>query len=50
VRGYLHEERAKLEEFAQTEEGKCIKISHPREVFKALIAALKQPEHARWLD
>lgn len=50
VRGYLDEERAKLEEFALTEEGKRIKISHPRETFRALIAALKQPEHAAWLD
>jgi len=50
ARGYLDEERAKLEEFAQTQEGQCVKISHPREAFKALIAALKQPEHAHWLD
>ena len=50
VRGYLDEERAKLEEFAQTEGGRCVKISHPREAFKALIAALKQPKNAYWLD
>lgn len=50
VRGYLDEERAKLEEFAQTNEGKRIRISHPREAFQALIEALKQPEHAGWLD
>ncbi len=50
VRGYLDEERAKLEEFAQTEEGQRIKVSHPREAFRALIAALKKPENAAWLD
>jgi CRISPR-associated protein Cst2 len=50
VRGYLDDERAKLEAFAQTEEGKRIRISHPREAFRALIGALKQPEHAAWLD
>jgi CRISPR-associated protein Cst2 len=50
VRGYLDDERAKLEVFAQTEEGKRIRISHPREAFRALIEALKQPEHAAWLD
>lgn len=50
VRGYLDEERAKLEEFAQTDEGKRIRVSHPREAFQALIEALKQPEHATWLD
>ncbi len=50
VQGYLDEERAKLEGFAQTEEGKRIKIGHPREAFRPLIEALKQPEHATWLD
>ncbi len=50
VRGYLDEERAKLEEFAQTDEGQRIKMSHPREAFRALIEALKQPEHATWLE
>lgn len=50
VRGYLDEERVKLEEFAQTEEGKRIRISHPREAFQALIEALKQPEHTTWLE
>jgi CRISPR-associated protein Cst2 len=50
VRGYLDEERAKLEAFAQSDEGKRIRISHPREAFRALIEALKQPEHASWLD
>lgn len=50
VRGYRDEERAKLEEFAQTDEGKLIKISHPRQAFQALIEALKRPEHASWLE
>lgn len=50
VRGYLDEERAKLEAFAQSLEGRCIKISHPREAFRALIADLKKPENASWLE
>lgn len=49
VRGYLDEERAKLEEFAKNEDGR-VKISHPREAFGALIEALKKPENAQWLD
>lgn len=50
VRGYLDEERAKLEAFAQSLEARCIKISHPREAFRALIADLKKPENASWLE
>ncbi len=41
VKGYLDEERAKLESFATTETGSTIKISHPREAYKSLIADLK---------
>lgn len=50
VRGYLDDERAKLEAFAQTDEGKGVKISHPREAFKSLIAALKEDKNRAWLD
>lgn len=50
VRGYLDEERARLEDFAQTPEGQRVKIGHPREAFRALIADLKDPNHASWLD
>lgn len=50
VRGYLDDERAKLEEFANTDEGKCVKICHPREAFKALIEAFQRKENAGWLD
>ncbi len=49
VRGYLDDERAKLEAFAQADEGKLVKISHPREAFQALIADLQNPENADWL-
>jgi CRISPR-associated protein Cst2 len=45
VKGYLDEERAKFETFAK---GKNIQISHPREVYKALIEILKKNE--AWLD
>lgn len=50
VRGYLDDERAKLEAFAQTEEGRCVKIGHPREAFQSLITALKEEENSSWLD
>lgn len=50
VRGYLDDERAKLEDFVQTPEGQKVKVSHPREAFRALINDLKDPVHASWLD
>jgi CRISPR-associated protein Cst2 len=50
VRGYLDDERTKLEAFAQTDEGERLKISHPREAFQALIADLNNPENANWLE
>jgi CRISPR-associated protein Cst2 len=48
VKGYLDDERAKLEAFAQTAEGSRIQISHPREAYRALISALQGNPH--WLD
>ncbi len=48
VKGYVDEERAKLEAFAATETR--VKISHPREAYQALINDLKQPGNAGWLD
>jgi len=50
VRGYLDEERDKLEAFAQTDEGKRMKISHPRGAFRSLVAALKEEKNRAWLD
>lgn len=50
VRGYLDSERAKLEAFAQTTEGHRIRISHPREAFKAVAEALRKDENRSWLD
>lgn len=50
VRGYLDDERAKLEAFTKTPEGKQIEITHPREAFKNLIKALQSEGHADWLD
>ena len=50
VRGYLDEERAKLEDFAKKPADGRVKISHPREAFQALITDLKDPTHASWLD
>ena len=48
VKGYADEERMKAESLAQ--EDQRVKISHPREVFQALIAELKKPANAKWLD
>ena len=39
-----------IREFSQTKEGECLKISHPREAYQALVADLKKPEHAAWLE
>ncbi|HON36467.1 MAG TPA: type I-B CRISPR-associated protein Cas7/Cst2/DevR [Methanothrix sp.] len=55
VRGYSEEERNKIEAFAKTaeaktENGKEIKLSHPREAFKNLIAEMKKPENSVWLE
>jgi CRISPR-associated protein Cst2 len=50
VRGYLDDERARLEELVKTPEGGRIKISHPRQAFKSLIEALGRPDNAGWLD
>lgn len=50
VQGYLDDERAKLEAFAATEDGQRIKISHPREAFQAVAAALREEQNRSWLD
>jgi CRISPR-associated protein Cst2 len=49
VKGYLDEERANLEAFAATPAGQSLKISHPREAYKALIADLNKAENQGWL-
>lgn len=55
IQGFADAERSRLEAFAatdggKTENGKVIKISHPREAFKAFIADLKKSENTAWLD
>ncbi len=50
VQGYLDEERARLEAFARTEAGARIRISHPREAFKALAEAFVKDANKPWLD
>lgn len=50
VRGYMDEERTKLEAFADTLEGARLKIMHPREAFQALVADLKKAENHGWLE
>lgn len=49
VKGYADDERAKLEEFAQTDAGKVIQISHPRDAFKALVKDMKKANNLSWL-
>jgi len=48
VRGYLDDQRAKVEEEFKDETR--VKISHPREAYQALIADLKKTENKGWLD
>lgn len=50
VMGYLDDERAKLEAFAQTEDGARIRISHPRDAFQAVAAAMREETNRYWLD
>ncbi|MDF9408712.1 MAG: hypothetical protein A4E52_01164 [Pelotomaculum sp. PtaB.Bin013] len=50
VRGYLDEEREKLESFINTPTGSRVRLSHPRESFRELIKALESPENAAWLE
>ncbi|MEW6399715.1 MAG: type I-B CRISPR-associated protein Cas7/Cst2/DevR [Bacillota bacterium] len=50
VRGYMDEERVKLEAFADTPQGSPIRVMHPREAFAALVDDLRRPENGGWLD
>ena len=47
VQGYMDDERARLETFAQTQASPCIEISHPREAFKKVAVELGKNES--WL-
>jgi len=50
AKGYLDEERAKLEEFMQQQPDGKIMLGHPRQAFKSLIDDLNKEENAHWLD
>lgn len=50
VKGYLDEERARLEKFISETHATNIRISHPRDAFKAIAAALQEAENASWLE
>ncbi|MBI2941464.1 MAG: type I-B CRISPR-associated protein Cas7/Cst2/DevR [Chloroflexi bacterium] len=54
VRGYLDDERAKLEAFLETHEGKHfgerIRVGHPREALGAFVKALTSPTSSGWLE
>jgi len=49
VKGYLDDERTKLEKFITDTNATNIRISHPRDAFKAVAAALQESENAGWL-
>ena len=50
VKGYLDDERAKLEEFIRTEGTGAVRLGHPREVFQEFIADMRKETNASWLD
>lgn len=50
VRGYLDDERAKLENFIKEENQSRIQVRHPRDTFRAMIADLEKPQNAAWLE
>ncbi len=50
VRGYLDEERERLEGFIATQENSKVLLCHPRKAFAGLIKALQAPENAAWLE
>ncbi len=55
VKGYLEEERARFETALADETqlqpfAHRIRLSHPREAYQALIAALKEEKNKSWLD
>ncbi len=50
VRGYLDEERAKLETISREKPEFHLKISHPREAFQCLVKAFKDENNKTWLD
>ncbi len=50
VRGYLDEERAKLETIAKESPEFHLNISHPREAFKSLVKDLREDKNKTWLD
>ena len=50
ARGYLDEERARLEALARELTDLHLTIVHPREAFKSLTAALNESKNKTWLD
>jgi len=55
TQGYLDDERARFQEALASDDGwagwaERVKISHPRQAFQSLVADLRAPEHAGWLD
>jgi CRISPR-associated protein Cst2 len=55
VKGYLDEERARFEAALADETqlkplANRIRLSHPREAYQALIAALKDEKNKSWLE
>jgi len=50
VKGYLDEERKKVEAFIAERGGDNIRITHPREAFRAIAEQLRRPDNQKWLE
>ena len=50
VTGYLDDEQARLQKFAEAHPEFRIKISHPRQAYQALVDTLNTEENSGWLD
>jgi CRISPR-associated protein Cst2 len=50
VKGYLDDERKKVEAFIAESGAQNIQISHPRDAFRALAEQLRKAENQKWLE
>lgn len=50
VKGYLDDERKKVEAFIAESGAQNIQISHPRDAFRAMAEQLRKPENQKWLE
>lgn len=50
VKGYLDDERKKVEAFIAENSLQTIHVSHPREAFRAIAEQLRRPDNLHWLE